>query len=65
MAISKKKMESNKKWDKDNIKRIGIAFKTDEYKALKEYCNNFGFSINGYCRQVLMKSINYTKQEDE
>lgn len=65
MAISKKKLESNKKWDKENIKRIGIAFRKDEYDALKEYCNNFGFSVNGYCRQILMKSINYSKDSEE
>lgn len=64
MAISKKKMESNKKWDKDNIKQAGVVFRKDEYEAVKKYCDSFGFPVSGFIRQVTLKAINYTKHKE-
>lgn len=63
MAVSKKQLEYAKKWDKENLKRVGVAFRKDEYEALKKYCDSFGFPVSGFIRQVTMKSINYKKDD--
>lgn len=65
MAVSKKKMESNRKWDKENLKRVGVAFRKDEYECLKNYCDSFGFPVSGFIRQLTLKSISYSKDSEE
>lgn len=59
MAVSESKKRANKKYDKNNYKQQQIRLKIDEYNALHEYCNILGLSINGFCRQIILKSINY------
>ena len=65
MAVSDKQRQYAKKWDEKNIKRVGVVFRTDEYNALKEYCDSFGFPVSGFIRQLTMKAINYSKDELE
>lgn len=64
MAVSKKQLESNKKSDAKYWTTRTIKFRKEEYKALKEYCETLGFPVNGFVRQVVMKSINYNKDEN-
>lgn len=63
MAVSKAKLESNKKSMQKYWKNVGIKFRKEEYEALKEYCNTLGLPVNGFVRQVMMKAINYNKYE--
>ena len=65
MAVSEKQKQYAKKWDDKNLKRRTISFRKDEYEALEQYCNMLGLPINRFCRQVLMKAINYNKGESD
>lgn len=65
MAMSESRKRANRKYDKDNYKQQNVKMRIDEYNALHEYCNMLGLPINGFCRQVLMKAINYNKDESD
>lgn len=64
MAVSDKKKASNKKWNEKNIRNRTISFRVEEYEALEQYCQILGLSVNSFCRQIIMKAINYQKNTD-
>ena len=57
MALSEKKLASNKKYDQKNFKYYSIKFKKEEYEKLVQYCTENGLPINGFMRDVIMKAI--------
>ena len=34
-----------KEWDKKNLKRVTVAFRTEEYEKLKKYCDSNNIAV--------------------
>lgn len=47
-----------KKWDKENIKRISIALRKEEYEKLQKYCDSNNIAIATFVKSRIVDIIN-------
>ena len=57
MAVSKAKMESNKKYDKAHFKYQSVKLKISEYEKLKEALEVSKEPMNTFLRTAIMKRV--------
>lgn len=57
MALSEKKRVSNANWDKDNMKRMSLALRIDEYDRLKKHIQQTGENANSFIRRAIAHTI--------
>lgn len=57
MAVSKAKMESNKKHDKTHFKYQSVKLKISEYEMLKEALEVSKEPMNTFLRTAIMKRV--------
>lgn len=57
MALSEKKRISNANWDRENMKRMSLALRSDEYAQLKEHIQQTGENANGFIRRAIASTI--------
>lgn len=66
MAVSKAKMESNKKHDKLHFKYQSVKLKISEYEALKKAVDISKEPMNSFLRSAIMGKVNeYVPDEAE
>lgn len=46
-----------KEWDKKNLKRIGVAFRIDEYEKLKQYCDSNNIAVATFIKSRIADII--------
>lgn len=47
------------KWKSANMKRIPLDVRTEEYEALRAFCEQNGEPVNGFIRQLIRDAIGY------
>lgn len=57
MAVSKAKMDSNKKYDKSHFKYQSVKLKISEYEKLKEALEVSKEPMNTFLRTAIMKRV--------
>lgn len=57
MAVSKAKMDSNKKYDKAHFKYQSVKLKISEYEKLKEALEVSNEPMNTFLRTAIMKRV--------
>lgn len=57
MAVSKAKMESNKKHDKTHFKYQSVKLKMSEYEALKQAIEIAEMPMNSFLRSAIMCKV--------
>ena len=57
MTQTEAQKRARNKWKSNNMKRIPLDVRTDEYVDLKTYCDAHGLSINGFIRQLIREAI--------
>ena len=65
MAVSKAKMESNKKYDKAHFKYQSVKLKISEYEKLKEALDVSKEPMNTFLRTAIMKRVVEFVETDE
>ncbi|MDE6596970.1 MAG: hypothetical protein K2K44_13300 [Oscillospiraceae bacterium] len=65
MAVSKAKMESNKKHDKTHFKYQTVKLKISEYEKLKEALEVSKEPMNTFLRTAIMKRVSEFVETDE
>lgn len=55
--VSEKKRISNANWDKDNMKRMSLALRADEYAVLKSHIDQTGENANAFVRRAISETI--------
>lgn len=66
MAVSKAKMESNKKYDKAHFKYQSVKLKISEYEKLKEALEVSKEPMNTFLRTAIMKRVGeFVETENE
>ncbi len=66
MAVSKAKMESNKKYDKAHFKYQSVKLKLSEYEKLKEAVTASKEPMNSFLRTAIMNRVEeYVKDVPE
>ena len=64
MAVSKAKMESNKKYDKAHFKYQSVKLKISEYEKLKEALEVSKEPMNTFLRTAIMKRVSEFVETD-
>lgn len=57
MALSKSKMESNKKYDQTHSKYQTVKMRISEYEAMKKAVEISGETTNGFMRKAIMDRV--------
>lgn len=57
---SKAGNKATQKYKKNNIKRIGLNYRTEDYARLKEYADKVNMPVNTFLREAIME-----RQEEE
>lgn len=66
MAVSKAKMDSNKKYDKAHFKYQSVKLKIPEYEKLKEALEVSKEPMNTFLRTAIMKRVGeFVETDDE
>ena len=66
MAVSKAKMDSNKKYDKAHFKYQSVKLKISEYEMLKEALEVSKEPMNTFLRTAIMKRVGeFVEIDDE
>lgn len=55
MAFNKK--EYDKKYVKENLKRISLNLQKDNYKILKEVSDKYGYSVSAFIKEAIQEKI--------
>lgn len=45
------------KWDKNNLKRIGVALRIEEYEKLKKYCDSNNIAVATFIKSRISDII--------
>ena len=46
-----------KEWDKKNLKRVTVAFRTEEYEKLKKYCDSNNIAVATFIKSRIADII--------
>lgn len=65
MAVSKAKMDSNKKYDKAHFKYQSVKLKISEYEKLKEALEVSKEPMNTFLRTAIMKRVGEFVETDD
>lgn len=57
MATSKAQVDATLRYKAKAYKRIPLDMKIDEYKALKQYTDKNGETVNGFIRRIIKENI--------
>ena len=57
MALSEKKKASNSRWDKDHLKRMSLAMRTDLYERMQQHITETGESANGFINRAIEEAL--------
>ena len=65
--VSEKKKQSNRKWDKDNMKKIACRLRKEDAELFANYCYDNGTTPAQYLKQHIMQVIDkyYEKTDEE
>ena len=57
MTVSEKKKISNRRWDKDNVKRISLCVKKDYAATIERRAAELGKPVNRYIVDLIRQDI--------
>ena len=55
--LSEKKKQSNRKWDKDNMRSVSCRLRTEDAEQFKEYCAEIGTTPAQFLKQYILKTL--------
>lgn len=55
--LTKKKKESNERWDKKNLKRMSLAIPLELYDSLKSHVDSREETVNGFLKRAITETI--------
>ena len=64
MPPSDAQKRASAKWRSNNVKRIPLDVRNEEYEALRAYCEQHQIPINSFIRQLIRDHIGYTSDND-
>lgn len=53
MTYTPKQAQYTMKYAKNNLKRIPLDIPLSDYNRLKTYCNDHGYTINGFIKKLM------------
>jgi hypothetical protein len=64
MPYNDKKKETNKKWDKEHMKKLATGLPTPQADQFIEYCNSQGKSVHTVLKEYALQCIKAREPPD-
>ena len=64
MAMTKKeKAAADMKYAHENLKRIALDYRINEYNAIVEAAKKSGETVSAFCKDAIMQKVGYNKSD--